>query len=51
LLVERAEKGQQVAYWRYLPSPAATPAVAGIQLGWEHLLNKLARELVPGSSY
>jgi len=27
-------------------SPAAAPAVAGIQLGWEQLLNKLARTLI-----
>lgn len=29
-------------------SPAAAPAVAGIQLGWEQLLNKLTRMLTPG---
>ena len=27
-------------------SPAAPAAVAGIQLGWEQLLNKLARTLI-----
>jgi DNA-binding transcriptional ArsR family regulator len=28
-------------------SPAAAPAIAGIQLGWEQLLNKLTRMLIP----
>jgi uncharacterized protein YndB with AHSA1/START domain/DNA-binding transcriptional ArsR family regulator len=32
-------------------SPAAALAVAGIQLGWEQLLNKLARTLIPGTQH
>jgi uncharacterized protein YndB with AHSA1/START domain/DNA-binding transcriptional ArsR family regulator len=32
-------------------SPAAAPAVAGIQLGWEQLLNKLAGTLIPGTQH
>jgi uncharacterized protein YndB with AHSA1/START domain len=32
-------------------SPAAAPAVAGIQLGWEQLLNKLTRMLTPGAQH
>ena len=30
-------------------TPPAAPAVAGIQLAWEQLLNKLARTLIPGT--